>query len=132
MHLKYLLKAVCLFLLVPSSRGYSGALYEPNNEEPITIIPVEQSSKIRPHSRIFVPFEANYNVGLASVLVRFIRDVGEVEISIQNLSSGEYNDYTVNSKVGSIVLPITGDAGYYVITFTLQNGKQYIGEFSIN
>lgn len=66
------------------------------------------------------------------MLVRFIKDVGEVEISIRNLSSGEYNDYTINSKIGSIVLPISGDSGDYVITFTLQNGKQFIGEFSIN
>lgn len=66
------------------------------------------------------------------MLVRFIKDVGEVEISIRNLSSGEYNDYTINSKIGSIVLPISGDFGDYVITFTLQNGKQFIGEFSIN
>lgn len=96
------------------------------------IIPAEQGSKHRLHSKAFVPFEANYNAGLASVLVRFIKDVGEVEISIRNLSSGEYNDYTINSKIGSIVLPISGDFGDYVITFTLQNGKQFIGEFSIN
>ena len=127
MHLKFLLKAVCLLLLLPSTRGYSGNVYEPNNEEPIVIIPVEQSFNHRPHSKAFVPFEANYNAGLASVFVRFIKDVGEVEISIQNLSSGEYNDYTINSKIGSIVLPISGNTGDYVITFTLQNGKQFIG-----
>lgn len=132
MHLKFLLKAVCLLLLLPSTRGYSGNVCAPDNEEPIVIIPAEQGSKHRPHSKAFLPFEANYNAGLASVLVRFIKDVGEVEISIRNLSSGEYNDYTINSKIGSIVLPISGDFGDYVITFTLQNGKQFIGEFSIN
>lgn len=131
MYLKFLLNAVCLLQLLSSTSVYSGNVYAPNDEEPILIIPAEQSSKHRPHSKAFVPFVANYNVGLASVLVRFIRDVGEVEISIQNLSSGEYNDYTINSKVGSIVLPISGDSGDYVITFTLQNGKQFIGEFSI-
>ena len=124
MHLKFLLKAVCLLLLLPSTRGYSGNVYAPNNEEPIVIIPAEQSFEHRPHSKAFVPFVANYNVGLASVLVRFIRDVGEVEISIQNLSSGEYNDYIIDSKVGLIALPISGDSGYYVIIFTLQNGKR--------
>lgn len=131
MRLKFLLKAIFLILLLPLTQVYSGNVYEPNNEEPIVIIPVEQSFKHRPHSKAFVPFEANYNTGLASVLVRFIKDVGEVEISIHDLSSGEYNDYTINSKIGSIVLPISGDSGDYVITFTLQNGKQYIGEFSI-
>ena len=125
MYLKYLLKAVCLLLLLSSTSVYSGNVYAPNDEESIVIIPVEQSFNHRPHSKAFVPFEANYNAGLASVLVRFIKDVGEVEISIRNLSSGEYNDYT-------IVLPISGDFGDYVITFTLQNGKQFIGEFSIN
>ena len=125
MHLKFLLKAVCLLLLLSSTSVYSGNVYAPNDEESIVIIPVEQSFNHRPHSKAFVPFEANYNV-------RFIKDVGEVEISIRNLSSGEYNDYTINSKIGSIVLPISGDFGDYVITFTLQNGKQFIGEFSIN
>lgn len=132
MHLKFLLKAVCLLLLLSSTSVYSGNVYAPNDEESIVIIPAEQSFNHRPHSKAFVPFEANYNAGLASVLVRFIKDVGEVEISIRNLSSGEYNDYTINSKIGSIVLPISGDSGDYVITFTLQNGKQFIGEFSIN
>lgn len=48
--------------------------------------------------------------------------------------SGIYHleNTTINSKIGSIVLPISGDFGDYVITFTLQNGKQFIGEFSIN
>ena len=129
MHLKFLLKAVCLLLLLPSTRGYSGNVCAPDNEEPIVIIPVEQSFNHRPHSKAIVPFEANYNAEFTSVLVRFIKDVGEVGISIQNLSSGEYNDYTINSKIGSIVLPISGDSGDYVITFTLQNGKQFLGKF---
>lgn len=126
-----LLKAVCLLLLLPSTRGYSGNVCAPDNEEPIVIIPVEQSFNHRPHSKAIVPFEANYNAEFTSVLVRFIKDVGEVGISIQNLSSGEYNDYTINSKIGFIVLPISGDSGDYVITFNTQNGKQFIGEFSI-
>ncbi len=131
MYLKFLLNAVCLLQLLLSTSVYSGNVYATNDEESIVIIPAEHSFEHRPHSKAFVPFEANYNAGLAFVLVRFIRDVGEVEISIQNLSSGEYNYYTINSKVGSIVLPISGDYGDYVITFTLQNGKQFIGEFSI-
>lgn len=131
MHLKFLLKAVCLLLLLSSTLVYSGNVYELKDEEPIVIIPAEQSFQHRPHSKAFVPFEANYNAGLASVQVYFIKDVGEVEITIQNLSSGEYDDYTINSKVGSIVLPISRDSGDYVIKFALQNGKQYIGEFFI-
>ena len=72
MYLKYLLKAVCLLLLLSSTSVYSGNVYAPNDEESIVIIPVEQSFNHRPHSKAFVPFEANYNAGLASVLVRFI------------------------------------------------------------
>lgn len=131
MYLKFLLKAACLLLLLSSTSVYSGNVYAPNDEESIVIIPAEKSFEHRPHSKAFVPFEANYNAGLASVLVRFIKDVGEVEISIQNLSSGEYNDCTINTRIGSIVLPVLGNSGYYMITFTLQNGKQFIGEFSI-
>ncbi len=69
MYLKFLLKAACLLLLLPSALVYSGNVYEPNDEEPIAIIPAEQGSKHRPHSNAFVPFEANYNAGLASVLL---------------------------------------------------------------
>ena len=132
MNVKILSKTVCVAIALQSFQAYSCNIDSFKADESIPVRPItNQNHNQRPHSRALIPFELYYSADISSILLYFIADVGEVEISIHNLSSGEYNDYTVNSKVGSVVLPITGDSGYYVITFTLQNGKQFIGEFSI-
>lgn len=106
--------------------------YNVSNDEPIPIRPtVNNSNTHRPNSKAVVPFEAYYDTDLSSILLYFINDVGDVEIAIQNLSSEESYYFTINSSIGSIILPISGNLGYYEMTFTLQNGKHYIGEFLI-
>lgn len=63
--------------------------------------------------------------------VTFLINIGFVFIEIENLTTGEYTQTAVNSATGSAVFPISGNAGFWTITFSLSDGTMYYGEFEI-
>ena len=64
-------------------------------------------------------------------MVNFLYDLGSVSVEIENETTGEYNQTTINATQGVHPIIVSGDAGAYVITFTLNNGQAFIGEFEI-
>ena len=79
----------------------------------------------------FIPMQAYYDGFLFSVCVQFLLSIGEVEVTITNLSTGDYVIYDVVSSAGATLLPISGEEGSYRIDFSLDNGSEYEGEFAI-
>ena len=79
----------------------------------------------------FIPMQAYYDGFLTSVCVQFLQNIGDVEITITNLFSGNYVNYDVDSSAGGTFLPISGEEGFYRIVFSLDNGSEYEGEFAI-
>ena len=67
----------------------------------------------------------------SSILVNYQIDLGSVTIEIENLTTGEYSQTLVNAIAGPMLLPISGTAGQWTITFTLPSGVVYYGEFII-
>ena len=47
------------------------------------------------------------------------------------MTTGDSDDFEIVASVGSTLLPISGDAGYFRIDFILASGTQYYGEFEI-
>lgn len=73
---------------------------------------------------------AEYDDVLNSVVASLVNAGTSVDVSIENLSTGEsYNDSV--SGNGIAVLPISGSSGVWVITFTLSGGEVYEGEFEL-
>ena len=73
---------------------------------------------------------AEYDDVLNSVVASLVNAGTSVDVSIENLSTGEsYNDAV--SGNGIAVLPISGSSGLWVITFTLGSGEVFEGEFEL-
>lgn len=129
MRLNFMLKATCVILFLQVFQFYSYGVCTSSDDEEIVMIPSNHSSNPRPHNKDFIPFEVSYSSEFNSVSVRFLKDIGQVDILIKNESSGESNNYAVDSRIGMTVLPILNASVCYTIAIYLPNGKEYIGEF---
>jgi len=63
--------------------------------------------------------------------VTFLSNLGSVSIEIENQTTGEYSQTVANAMAGPMVFPISGNAGFWTITFTLSNGAVYYSDFVI-
>lgn len=80
---------------------------------------------------IFIPIQAYYDVFFTSVCVQFLQNIGDVDVTITNLCTGDYVKYDVDSSIGWTMLPISGEAGTYRIVLLLSSGAGYEGQFEI-
>lgn len=64
-----------------------------------------------------------------SCVCAFLTNAGTpVSVEILNQTTNETDDYIIPGS-GSSFMPISGSAGYWTITFTLEGGDIYYGEF---
>ena len=83
------------------------------------------------HAPAQVPIQAAYSSSHSTIFVNFLYDLGYVSVEIENLTTGEYSQTTVNATQCVHPFVISGHAGIYEITFTLSNGQVYQGSFEI-
>lgn len=98
---------------------------------PITVIDNSIETSQTHRTPIDIPVMVYYDSIVTSINVQFLRDIGNVEIIITNMSNGSFRKYDVESNARIILLPITGDAGVYRVEFLLVSGLGYEGEFEI-
>ena len=79
-----------------------------------------------------VPIVAAYNESAHLVSVSFLSNLGIVDVDIENEDAGVSSSYLVNSAIRQHSFIISGAAGLWTITFTLPDGTEYIGEWTIN
>lgn len=84
-----------------------------------------------PRSPTIVPITCIYYPSLSTINVSFLFDLDFVSIETENLTTGEYNQSTVNAFAGPMLLCISGTAGLWRISFTLTDGVIYSGTFLI-
>ena len=79
-------------------------------------------------SLIQLPIESCYMGMMNLIQSTFSRDLGEVVLEVINTSTGEIICETFDSGVTpQTLLPISGDSGYYIITYTTESGDIYEG-----
>ncbi len=78
-----------------------------------------------------IPFEVWVDSFTSIMEVYFLGDIGELEISVVNIYTGESVDAVVDSSEGQIMMPVSGTAGLYSVSFLLPDGKEYYGEFEL-
>lgn len=84
-------------------------------------------------SLIQIPIESCYMGMMNLIQSTFSGDLGEVTLEVINTSTGEISCETFDSGVTpQTLLPISGDSGYYTITYTTESGDIYEGELTIN
>jgi hypothetical protein len=79
-----------------------------------------------------VPIVSAYNGTTHLVSVLFLSNLGIVDVDIENEDAGVSSSYQVNSAIGYHSFVISGATGLWTITFTLSDGTEYIGEWTIN
>lgn len=122
-HVLLILSILCLV----ATESWSG-----NNDPQIPIQVIISSGQEGPHrAPEYVPIQAYYEESLSFVCMSFAYSLGDLDITITNLTDGSHFDYEVDSSLGSAILPISGDAGFYTIVIMTSSGAQYGGEFEI-
>ena len=84
-----------------------------------------------PRSPEEIPVAASVSVSASCIYITILSEVGNIDIELENLTTGEYSLTSVNSSTGSTIIPFSGSSGTWVITFTLESGVVYEGEFEI-
>lgn len=75
-------------------------------------------------------FSASLDVDLNILSISSIYNVGEVDVVIENLTTGEYVEDSFNSSIPAL-FPISGNSGLWTITLSLESGEEYHGIFEI-
>lgn len=120
---------VCLMALLAFDI-YSAAYSSADSIVKIPVIDKSKSSGTTRRTPALIPIECCYDTFSNSVIVSFKFPIGEVEVTIVNNSTGYWMSETVSSESVPAIIPISGDSGFYSITFT-SDGRQYSGEFEL-
>lgn len=74
------------------------------------------------------PFVGSLDMDLNTLFISTIFYVGEVELTIDNLITGEHIEDSFDSAMNTF-FPISGNAGIWTVLLTLQSGENFLGEF---
>lgn len=99
-------------------------------EEQIVILPANSFDAERPN-RTNVPIEAYYNSALSSIIVFFSENLGPVQTTITNITTGDIFEDTINAYGTPAIFPVLESGCSYMLLFTLPNGDAYYGEFEL-
>lgn len=115
--------ALCLTILMTSSNVIAQV---PCYGVPIDITYRPATSHNTPRMPAFNPFYAYLEEAFVSL--GSTSSYGTVIVCITS-TSGDYVTVSFDTDEGSIVVPISGDAGHYILTITTENNLVYGGEF---
>ncbi len=97
---------------------------------PIPLIKVEKKDLSRSLSH--ESMMAGYYGMLSSIQTTVTEDLGEIEVTVTNLSTGEaWSDSFDSGVIMQTLLPISGTPGYYEVNYITESGDVYAGEFLI-
>lgn len=105
-----------------------------DEKKPKREIPLNKITDVSDDNRslLLYPIECCY-LGMMNIIQTTISgDLGEVTIEVVNTSTGEIIYGTFDSGITpQALLPISGDSGYYSITYITESGDIYEGFFTI-
>ena len=103
----------------------------PGKQHVIPIKHVGSGSTIRDLN--LPPFHACYNGMSSEIHTTTTSDLGQIEMTVINLSTGEvWSDTFDSGTFMQTILPVSGDSGYYTVTYTTESGSVYEGYFIVN
>lgn len=100
------------------------------DSNPIIILEQETSSTPRPRIPSIIQIRGEYDLSSEIIATSLSGVTGTTEVVWENLDTGEsYGDELMGS--GVFYLPFSCTSGLWRITFTLQNGAVYSGQFEL-
>lgn len=106
-------------------------IIDDNGEDEIVISGGDVSGGGPNRGSSYIPLRAFFIPSSSCISIYFLDEIGDVTITITNLSTGEYCSTIVDSQYGRELIPLSGGAGYYLIRIETSGGLAYYGYFSI-
>lgn len=130
--MKKLIASICSLMLVFSATAVSASTSKDNiKTAPITIREGggNESQITRPRTPAFIPITGMYDDG--RVILNFIEEIGTLNITVANQSTGEMYFDCCDSADGHFEIEISASKGNYLLTIQTENGTTYYGEFTL-
>lgn len=105
-----------------------GVAARPSQSEGTPILISQESPELIGTPRSGSAFFAEYSEYY--ILLGATASCGTVTIRITSTAGDDYSTY-FDTSTGVILLPISGDAGHYVLSITTLDGIHFIGEFTL-
>lgn len=97
------------------------------------VIPLKQKQGTYLQRGMILPIEATFDGLLSSIITSTSSDLGEVSLTVTNLSTGEtWYDTFDSSSTPQAMTPISGASGYYEVVYVTVSGDMYEGSFILN
>lgn len=130
--MKKLIASLCSLMLVFSAATISAA----TSKDDIKTLPItirngggNESQITRPRTPAFIPITGLYDNG--RVVLDFIEEIGTLNITVANQSTGEMYFDCCDSADGHFEMEISASKGNYLLTIQTENGTIYYGDFTL-
>lgn len=130
--MKKLIASICSLMLVFSATAVSASTSKDDiKTAPITIRKgIGDAGQItRPRTPAFIPVTGMYDDG--RVVLDFIEEIGTLNITVANQSTGEMYFDCCDSADGHFEMEISASKGNYLLTIQTENETTYYGEFTL-
>lgn len=116
-----------LALLLPL---FASDMNADENKQRVIPLKPEESGWLQRDS--ILPIESVYYGMLSAIVTSVTEDLGEVDLSVTNLSTGEvWYDSFDSGAVQQILTPISSSPGFYEVVYTTASGDVYQGIFNL-
>ena len=127
MRTKKILLLLCSLIIAASFTGLASENNTLLNDgESITIYQVPQKPINAPRS--VVPFYAEYNDLMNTVMLGCSDSLGDVTVTLES-TAGDWYQTVFDTEDGMILIPASGEEGYYTLTIVTSDNTTYQGEF---
>lgn len=130
--MKKLIASICSLMLVFSAATISAS----TSKDDIKTLPItirngggNESQITRPRTPAFIPITGMYDNG--RVVLDFIEEIGTLNITVANQSTGEMYFDCCDSADGHFEMEISASKGNYLLTIQTENETTYYGEFTL-
>lgn len=122
-----------LFSCLPTeSKNVSLKILQPESQDVTQLVVlVDDNHAEKPHGRsqAYIPIIAYYASINSCIYVDFTDYLGDVQVEVENIVTGEYNLSIIDAFEEMATIPLPGDSGHYVVTFTTPGETVYYSEF---
>ena len=77
---------------------------------------------------VVVPVQGYYVSFLNTLYLSFVYDVGVVNITVENIYTGECITGSTPTDIGVLAVPLGSGSGFYIITISRDNGQRYVAK----
>lgn len=117
-----------MLLLLVGGMAISNSAQAFTAEDVIPILQRPDTSNDAPRS--VVPFFAEYDEMLSSVMLGCSDSIGDVTVTLTS-TAGDWYQTVFDTSDGAILIPVSGLSGYYVLTLETADHTVYEGEFNL-